>query len=472
MLGALGALGLAACGGGGSGGGIPGGGGGGGTPTPRPTGSTKPTPTPTPTPRHSPTPTPTPTPRHTPTPTPTPTGTPLPTTGFVLLGDDGSAQGASHGLQQVQIEDSFGNLLSAPQPTLDPIPAAADIDGIWLNTDASTGGAVDGGNLVYFFTGIAQRRFALDGTVNVTSYGGDGDSIAGLPNGDEAVVSADGSQLVHIGSIASHNPTIVGTIAETDQNDGLVISNDGHAMLARDSGGVGLDVYAVGYVAPHYGFLLTKHIADTDPNFVTPVTQDGREGMAFSPADSTRAAIVGLDANGNPVLGLLTGIPNAVNLQSMRLRMGPAPLHVRPAAIERSGSTHRRRRLSLILNGMDLPYAVAIAPNGKDAFVGGAGGIVAVAGIDTGSPSQIGSPVYPVISVGGGQTCVFNTPTTLSVTPDGRYLVAVQACPNVTGPPGPGVLLVFPIGAGGSLGSPAAKLLNAFAPSDDQMLAH
>ena len=174
--------------------------------------------------------------------------------GIALLADDGygMADGAG-GLQVMHLYDSSGNLLNPPTIAYLDYSNAYDLDGQALTPDGSQGIMVDGGNTVRFFskaqTGVP---IASTTTVDISAYGGDGDSIAILPNGDEAVVSGDSySELVVISGILSGNPVAAITIPTPSYRDGLVISNDGTVLLARGSSG--LTVYSVASITPVAG---------------------------------------------------------------------------------------------------------------------------------------------------------------------------------------------------------------------------
>jgi hypothetical protein len=408
--------------------------------------------------------------------------------GFALLADDSTA--ANHGLQLVQIEDGSGNLLPQPTATFFPLSAATDLDGQALTPDASHGAVVDGGNQVYFFAGIPQHQVVIaPNTVDVTAYGGDGDSIVALPAGDEVVVSADeGGPLAVISGILSGNPVVADTIPNSNSNlrDGLVISQDGTIMLSRgqDLGTPGIDVYRITHVAAHagstnqgttsYNFALTQTLAS--PGTVsTPFFEDGRDAMAISPTDSTRAVIGGVSSSMTATVQLLTGLGSgSVTVQSLELR-APATTHRRRAFAAPLEPSHRLPA-AITLPANEEIVAVAISPDGTTAYVSTNVGIYTFSGVNTGTLTQVGSVYNPTLTVPGG-TCnaavTFEGAATIGILPDGKYLIAVENCQLAfTGNQGPGVLYVAPIGSGGALGAPVAQYNYAFAPFNDQMITH
>ncbi len=407
--------------------------------------------------------------------------------GFALLADDSTAE--THGLQLVQIEDSSGNLLPQPTATFFPLSAATDLDGQALTPDASHGAVVDGSNQVYFFAGIPQHQVAISPTtVDVSAYGGDGDSIVALPAGDEVVVSADdGGALAVISGILSGSPVVADTIPNPNNNgrDGLVISSDGTIMLSRgnSSGTTGIDVYKITHGAAHagstnqgttsYTFALTQTLASPG-SVVSPAFEDGRDAMAISPTDPTRAVIGGFNASGNSMLQLLTGLGSgSVTVQSLNLRTAAAA-HRRAVAAPEPSS--HRLPAALTFGLYTEITAVAISPDGTTAYVSTNVGIYTVSGVNTGTLTQVGSVYNPTLTVPGG-TCnaadTFEGAATIGILPDGKYLVAVENCQLAfTGNQGPGVLFVAPIGSGGVLGAPVSQYNFAFAPYNDQMITH
>jgi hypothetical protein len=411
--------------------------------------------------------------------------------GFALIGDDGSSQ-VANGLQFVQLEDPSGNALASPTSLFFPINAF-DLDGQSLTPDASRGATVDGSNNVYFFSGIPQHTVTISGNpVDVTAYGGDGDSIASLPNGDEVVVSGDnGGPLAVISGILSGNPVIADSVAipNSAPRDGLVISTDGSVILSR--GYSGIDVYKVAPVAAHpgstgmgttsYAFSLETTLAAGGTGIVsTPPFEDGRDGMAMSPVDASRAVVIGEGPNG-PLVQLLTGLNTATPAVNTF-----AP-HI-PQVTRRVGSRVRlpepsahRQPLSFSPPSADgTLYAVTITPDGKTAYVSTAAGIIVLSGVNTGTLAQVGAIYAPPIAITAPAspvgTCPFGSAATIGVLPDGKYLIADINCgltPGTTNTTqGTGVLVTIPIGAGGALGTPVGQYDNVVTPFNDQMITH
>lgn len=403
---------------------------------PSPAVTSVPTAAPTASQTAAPTATPTTAPTATPTPGPSPTPIGL---SFALVGDDGS--GFLNGVQIMQVEDATGTALSTPTQNFVSVPAG-DIDGLTLTSDGSRGALIDGSNHVYFFTSeLLQGNLTVSpNTVDVSQFGGDGDSIATLTDGDEVVVSAGGTtDLALISDILSGTPVIADRIPTSNlglEYDGVVISLDSKVMLSRSASGGSIDVYSIAPVSPHPGPIGgTVAFAFTlNQNLTVPqASPDGREGMAISPTDSSRAVIANLD---NSAI-LLTGLPTSPTL-------GP------PVTLPGAAS------------------ATTLTPDGKFAVVAVAGGLVVLGGVDTGALAQVGGLYSPSFPTPSG-SCQLTSPTTLSVTPDGKYIVVIQNCSlQSQSSVGSGVLLTIPITAG-VLGSPAGQLNYVVTPSDDQM---
>jgi hypothetical protein len=414
--------------------------------------------------------------------------------GFALIADDSTAD--THGLQFVQIEDPSGNAYATPTTTYIPVNGG-DLDGQSLTPDASHGAIVDGSNTVYFFSGIPQHNITVSSTtIDVTNYGGDGDSIVSLPTGDEVVVTADnGGALAIISGILSGSPVIADTIPNPSMNyrDGLAISQDGKIMLARGqfSGTPGIDVYTIAAVAPHvgstgmgttsYNFTLSQTLSSTSPGTLsTPFFEDGRDAMAISPVDSSRAVVGGYNASVTPEIQLLTGLGTGSATINRLVPRLPASVK-RARAIRLPYEPSHRPAAALIPNpSTDVEItAVAITPDGTTAFVNTTAGIITVSGVNTGTLAQVGSVYAPTITVPGG-TCTWATTiegsASIGITPDGKYLVLDPDCDlsfSGTSPQfGPGVLLTIPIGPGGVLGAPVGQLNYVVSPYNDQILVH
>lgn len=404
--------------------------------------------------------------------------------GFALIADDGTAPTVD-GLQFVQVEDPSGNAYPTPTTTYLPIPDAGDLDGEGLTPDAQYGSVVDGGNLVYFFSGIPEHSLTLSAnTVDITNYGADGDSIVSLPGGDQAVASGNGAQLAVISGIIEGTPVVADAInnpGATTDRDGLVISNDGKVILSR--GESGLDVWGVSQVAAHAGSTGT---GTTSFNFTlestlttvpTPFGEDGRDEMAISPSDSSRAVVAGSDPSGNLEIVLLTGLPSAPVVSVLRPRM-PAVVHrKRSHVLYREPSSHRTP-YALEPTGQISGLAVAITPDGTTAYVSTDSGVFTISGVNTGTLAQSGSIYAPTVSTVGGPF-VFEGATSIGVLPDGKYLIEVVDSDGDVGPTGStdstqgdGILITVPIGAGDTLGAPVGQLNQVVSTFNDQIIVH
>ncbi len=404
-----------------------------------------PTGTPTPTPIVTQTPAITPTSASTPTPAITPTPAPSVDFGAAVVGDDGS--GFIHGLQVAKVEDARRQALPTPQQTFAPLDAT-DIDGVSITPDGTHGAAIDGvNNTVFFFTmNFSRGAIAVSpATVDVSAYGGDGDTIASLPGGDAVVASAGGfSALPLISGVLSDKPVVADLIPTGRrgvEHDGLVISSDGMVMLSRAGAAGLLDVYSILQVAPHPGSLGgTVAFQFTLTNMVpipAAASLDGREGMAISPTDSSRAVVVGGDGSVN----LLADLPANVTFKDA-LKLASAA------------------------------NAVAISIDGKFAIVATNSGLAVFSGVDTGKLAQVGPLYSPTFSTPSG-SCTLHSPDTLAVTSDGKFVLTIQQCHLVQSVTqvGSGVMLTIPFSAG-VLGPPAGRLDYAVTPDDDQLVAH
>lgn len=355
--------------------------------------------------------------------------------GVVLLADDGARMADGHnGLQVIHIYNANGNPLATPSISYLDYSNAGDLDGQAMTPDGSHGIMVDGGNTVRFFSAVQTGvPLASTTTVDISSYGGDGDSVAILPNGDEAVVSGDGyGVLLLVSGIASGTPVATSTIAAPGYRDGLVISNDGTVMLAR--GGTGLTVYAVAPITPAAGSIggTVSHSFTQVKDFTNLGvynTEDGRDGMAISPVDSSRAVVVSPDSDSiYLVSGLTSQSPSATS------------------AVQVPG----------------VPYAVSITPDGKLAIVGTSSGLVMYKGVDTGTLVQVGATFQPDYSAYSTPSTL-GTVYTLGITLDGKYVVAGDNSNNA--------IVVIPFDSNG-FGTPVGALGNVAIPYNDQMLIH
>lgn len=352
--------------------------------------------------------------------------------GVALLADD--TNGA---LQVVNLFDAQGNPLATPTFKSLKYDNASDLDGQAMTPDGSQGVMVDGGNTVRFFSNVQTGvPLASTNTLNIAPYGyHDGDSVAIMPNGDEAVISGDAdNSLLLVSGIAAGNPQAASSIPIPSRRDGLVISSDGQVMLAR--GPWGLTVFSIAPVTPAAGSLggSVSHsytqMVDL-PNYGAPrFLEDGRDGMAMSPVDSGRAIVIG-DLQGVTNVTLFTGLP------------------LKPVAAS-----------TIALSGVTMVRSVAISPDGKSAVIGTDAGLVLVTGIDTGTLSQVGTVFAPAIAANNG--AAFANVTTIGITLDGKYVVAGSSTQNV--------LLTIPFTSSGFSAPVGQVTLNV--PDNDQMVLH
>jgi len=394
--------------------------------------------------------------------------------GVVVVADDGftmangpgpNGSGGTDGIQIIHIYKPDGTLLPTPTLAFLAFPNQVDLDGEALSPNGSEGILVDGSNQVLFYSGLLTGSpSASSNTLDITAYGGDGDSVAILPNGDEAVASGNGNVEVYITGILSGAPVIASTIpipaAMGSDLDGLVISNDGKVMIGR--GGIGITVWTIAPIAPTPGSLAgTVTHSFTNQGFfpsanatVTfPYLEDGRDGMAISPADSSRAVVVGESSTtGLGAIQMITGLPGAPVVGAL------IPL---PASCQQA-------------------FAVDISPDGTLAAVGCNSGLLLYSGVNTGTLTQVGSLYAPSYTV-GCQTfetnlCAGATGTVqfanggagfgvsnVAFTLDGKYLVALDGS-NIS-------LVVIPVSASG-YGAPASALSNVVSPFNDQIVIH
>lgn len=356
--------------------------------------------------------------------------------GVALIADDGNGSGQSYeAVQVVHVYDSKGNVLATPTVDYLSYDGASDLDGQALTPDASQGILVDGGNTVRFFSKLQTGTpVPSDTTLDVSAYGGDGDSIAIMPDGNEAIVSADGYQtLLLVSGIVAGTPVATDIITVPGYRDGLVVSNDGTVMLARGYDGV--TVFAVAPITPHPGsiggtvshsFTQVKDFPDLGNDW----TEDGRDAMAMSPVDSSRAVVL---IPGAGTIQLLTGLP-----------ANP----VAAATLDVSSAQH--------------PAAVSITPDGKTAIVGGYSGLLMISGVDTGNLAIVGSLYAPTYTLSGNSVTLGEV-TTLGITLDGKYVVVCDRTNSA--------LLVAPISPTG-VGAPVGIVGNIAVPDNDQMLIH
>ncbi|GAC1587889.1 MAG: hypothetical protein NVS3B28_12780 [Candidatus Velthaea sp.] len=390
------------------------------------------------------------------------TSTAVANLGIALIADDGTL--STNGVQVVRLYDAAGNLLSTPTTSLIPYANQSDLDGAALTPDGSHGVVVDGGNSLGFFNSAQTGNPQPDAKplLDVSKYGSDGDAVAISPNGDEAVAALEASDksLLVISGVLSGAPTPATLLTGSTVADGLVQSADGTVMLARGSQGTAIDVWSIAPQTPAAGSLggnlAHRYTLVKTLNGPAAASGDGRDGMAISPNDSTRALAVGVDASYNPVVNLITGLPSsATTIASAVLRT--------PRVASRAPRSERGERAPLTaITGGGNPTAVAISPDGTYAVVATSAGLVLVNGVNTGTLAQVGSVLQPAGASGA------NDMQTVAFTLDGRYVVTIV--PSKTNSL-LGTLLVIPVTSSG-FGAIAAQLDGVAYPNNDQLLIH
>jgi hypothetical protein len=355
--------------------------------------------------------------------------------GLALIADDSNGSGAaSDTVQVVHLYDSKGNPLATPTVDYLGYPSAGDLDGQAMTPDGSQGILVDGGNTLRFFSKVQTGTPVADTyTLPIPSIAGsDGDSVAIMPEGDEAVVSADSSSnLLLVSGILSGSAVAADIISIPDYRDSVVISADGKVMLAR--GYSGLTVFAVAPVTSHAGSLggtvVHSYTQTADVTALSSDVSDGRGGMALSPVDSTRAVVITPGSN----IYLLTGMPGSP---------------VTGTALDGSSA--------------GSIYSVSVSPDGKTAIVGGDNGLLMISGVDTGSLAIVGSVFAPTYT-GSSGSVTLGYVRTLGITLDGKYVVVCDGNNDA--------LLTIPISSTGFT-APIGVLNNFAVPYNDQMLIH
>ncbi len=339
-------------------------------------------------------------------------------------------------LQIVHIYDSNGKVLATPTITTLNYPGENDFDGAALTSSGSEGVIIDGYNNNLYYFSIKNGDVSTANMLNA-DYGVDGDSVAILSNGDEAVVSLDNSDyLVLVSGILSGHPLVASPILTPGYRDGVVISNDDKVLLAR--GGNGLTVYSITSIDPQpgqYGGTVSHSFAKIQdiPSLGTlSADGEGRDGMAISPLDSSRAVIIvnGASATGSTV-NLLTGLPGV------------------PALSNSISVNHE----------VDT---VAISPDGDLAIVGTDKGLLMFSGVASGALTQVGQLYSPSYTVNNASMTLGKI-TTLGFTVDGKYVVVCDYTNSS--------LLVIPVSASG-FGEPAGILGGISVPWSDTMLVH
>lgn len=382
--------------------------------------------------------------------------------GLAMLADEQNGTGA---LQIVSLFDTNGNPLATPVLSSIKLASNGDLDGAALTPDASQGIVVDGSNLIDLFSGVQSGHpTANPNPLDVSQYGGDGDSVALLPNGDTAVVALDSNDtLAVVAGITSGNPHVVGTIPVPNNKDGVVISNDGKVLLARSFDS--LTVFSIGPATSGSSLPYTFTQTADFPDLKSAFGEDGRDGMAFSPVDSSRAVVLSADPTTYaPTVTLLTGLPSNPVTRSAAARM-PAFSGTRassPASLREPRRSHTRAAVS----GASELLSVAVDYSGNLAVVGTDTGLLMFSGVSSGNIQQVGGAYSPSITSG---TQSFNLAgvTTLGITLDNKYVVVGSQKPSAS----QGTLLTIPFSASG-FANPVGQLNGVSIPDNDQLLVH
>ncbi|MDA8087156.1 MAG: hypothetical protein M0Z75_10695 [Nitrospiraceae bacterium] len=361
--------------------------------------------------------------------------------GIALVPSDPQEDNAAGGnptsvLQVVHLFDANGNPLARPTVSSMVYNGVGDLDGAAMTPGGAYGVMVDGANdNLFFFLVQNGRASAFDAPLGVGTYGRDGDSIVITSSGDEAIVSLDDNvHLLLVSGIASGNPKPAAYIMIPDYRDGVVLSADDKVLLARGPGG--LTVFAVNPASPAQGPLggTVSHnftqTADIPALGTSSAEGQGRDGMAISPADSSRAVII---TNGtSSTVQLLTGLPGN-------------PTQSEPVSVNQH------------------VYSVAVGPAPGDlAIVGTDKGLLMFSGVASGTLTQVGPLYAPAYSL-NGRNVTLGMITTLGLTLDGKYAVVCDFTNSA--------LLIIPVSAKG-FGAPAGILPGISVPWSDEMLVH
>ena len=342
-------------------------------------------------------------------------------------------------LQVVHLFDPNGNPFSTPKLSIWSYDGVSDVDGAALTPDGSLGTFMDGPNTTLYFFSLTNGAYSqaqiTPFDINGSNFGTDGDSVAVLGSGKVAVVSLDSApgqdNLVAVSGIGTTNLQTF-ELDVPRSRDGVVISKDDKVLLAR--GYSGLTVFAINSTAPvSQMFTLTEDFQGY-PLGSYNEDGEGRNGMAISPTDSSRAVVITGSQFTNlsqSVINLLTGLPgNPVLSNSV---------------------------------SVDQPVN-SVTISGDQAIVGTEKGLLLFKGVSTGSLTLVGSndPSYTL----NNTSVVLGIVTTLGITHDGKnnqYVVA--------GDLSNGALLLIPISTSG-FGAPASALPGVSVPWSDTMLIH
>ena len=375
---------------------------------------------------------------------------PTPSSGTAIV-PSSTTYGTSSVMQVVKLFDSTGKPLATPTINTLIYNGGGDFDGIALTPNGADGAIIDE-NVLHLFSVDYTNGTASHWTPKGQSdsydiidpgHGDDGDSIAFMENGDDAVVALDNSAgLLLFSGVVSGNPHSAAIISGTQGNsyDGVLLSADGKVLLARGSNGV--TVFTVASQTPatgplggtvNYSFTKAGTVSVSDLYTATPANPEadesgGRDGMAISPTDDSRGVAVTNGASSSNIY-LLTGLATTPAI-SQTLSVSGGAISV------------------AIVPGQNSPSDLAI--------VGTNNGLLMYSGVSTGKLTLV------------GQLTKYNgTPmgriTSMAVTNDGKYAVV---CDHTNDN-----LMVVPVSASG-FGTPAGILNSIDVPTTDNMLIH
>lgn len=337
-------------------------------------------------------------------------------------------------LQVVHPFDTNGNPLSAPAMSSTIYNGTGDLDGAALVPGSTNGVLIEGNDSVLYFFSFAQGwAITSQPSHSLGTYGADGDSIALANGGDLAIVALDGTDSYHhtalvLASGINSGSFNISYLDTPGYRDGVLLSGDDTVLLARGPGG--LTVFSVNANALPNSSAFTE-TDDMSSLGTSNGNGGGRDGMAISPSDSSRAVIITNGTSSPSKVSLLTGLPSIPSVAN-----------------------------SVSVTGLKV-FSVAVAPSGDLAVVGTDSGLLMFSGVSSGALKQVGSGPYAPTYAVNNHNVALGTVTSLVITSDGKYVVAGDFYN--------GALLVVPMSAGG-FGAPVGILPGVQVPWNDEML--
>jgi hypothetical protein len=270
---------------------------------------------------------------------------------------------------------------NSPSPGASPVPTASATGPATTITDASTV-AIFGSTT----TGIALTTGpAANGIIGVTSL-----AFAPPQYGD---------------AVLFNNPQFTLHPANTPRSI-LAIAANGTAVLARGPADL------LSFAITSNGTAYQLNAEAENRSLGSYVTLRGVGNVAFDPNDATRALVGGTSTGASNVLTLVTGLPGAITITAQRAL---------PGAIN----------------------SIAIDSTGTYAYVATSVGIVSVSGIATGSlsiaPSFVTRATAPSVLTYTnclGKTALLTNVSSVRVSSDAKYLVALGNAPGTVCPLG------------------------------------